>query len=91
MSITLALSKGRIFDETLPLLAALLFGLSYGAPTRPTLAGAGAGLLSGAVAASIYISHCPDDSPLFVAAWFTLAILISTGIGAIAGNRLLRW
>ena len=36
-------------------------GLRFGAPTRPTLAGAGAGLLGGAVAASIYISHCPDD------------------------------
>lgn len=76
---------------SLPILAALLFGLRYGAPTRPTLAGAGAGLLSGALAASLYIAHCPDDSPLFVAAWFTLAIAIATGIGALAGSRLLRW
>jgi hypothetical protein len=76
---------------SLPMLAALLFGLRYGAPTRPALAGAGAGLLSGAVAASLYIAHCPDDSPLFVAAWFTLAIAIATGIGTLAGSRLLRW
>jgi hypothetical protein len=76
---------------SLPILAALLFGLRYGAPTRPALAGAGAGLLSGALAASLYIAHCPDDSPLFVAAWFTLAIAIATGIGALAGSRLLRW
>lgn len=76
---------------SLPILAALLFGLRYGAPTRPALAGAGAGLLSGALAASLYIAHCPDDSPLFVAAWFTLAIAIATGIGAVAGDRLLRW
>ena len=76
---------------SLPMLAALLAGLRFGAPTRPTLAGAGAGLLSGAVAASIYISHCPDDSPIFVAAWFTLAILIATAIGAMAGSRVLRW
>lgn len=76
---------------SLPILAALLFGLRYGAPTRPVLAGAGAGLLSGALAAGIYITHCPDDSPLFVAAWFTLAIAIATGIGAMAGSRLLRW
>lgn len=75
----------------LPMLAALLFGLRYGAPTRPMLAGAGAGLLSGALSASLYISHCPDDSPIFVAAWFTLAILTATGIGAIAGQRVLRW
>jgi hypothetical protein len=76
---------------SLPILAALLFGLRYGAPTRPALAGAGAGLLSGAVAASLYIAHCPDDSPLFVGAWFTLAIAIATAIGALAGSRLLRW
>lgn len=76
---------------SLPILAALLVGLRYGAPTRPTLAGAGAGLLAGAMAASLYISHCPDDSPLFVAAWFTLAIAIATGIGAMAGSRVLRW
>ncbi|ARQ00856.1 NrsF family protein [Pseudorhodoplanes sinuspersici] len=75
----------------MPILAAVLFGLRYGAPTRPVLAGAMAGLLSGALSATLYISHCPDDSPIFVAAWFTLAIAISTGIGALAGGRLLRW
>lgn len=75
----------------LPMLAAILFGLRYGAPTRPALAGAAAGLLSGALSATLYISHCPDDSPIFVAAWFTLAIAIATGIGALAGTRILRW
>ncbi len=76
---------------SLPMLAALLFALRHGAPTRPALAGAGAGLLSGALSASLYILHCPDDSPIFVSAWFTLAIAIATGIGAIAGYRFLRW
>lgn len=76
---------------SLPILGALLIGLRFGAPTQPALAGAGAGLLAGALAASLYIAHCPDDSQLFVAAWFTLAIAISTGIGAMAGPRLLRW
>lgn len=76
---------------SLPILAALLVGLRFGAPTRPALAGAGAGLLAGALAASLYIAHCPDDSQLFVAAWFTLAIAIATGIGALAGSRVLRW
>ena len=75
----------------LPMLAALLFGLRFGAPTRPAFAGACAGLLSGALSASLYITHCPDDSPLFVAAWFTLAIAVVSGIGALAGSRLLRW
>ncbi|MFZ5691911.1 MAG: NrsF family protein [Pseudomonadota bacterium] len=76
---------------SLPILAALLIGLRFGAPTQPALAGAGAGLLAGALAASVYIAHCPDDSQLFVAAWFTLAIAIATGIGAMAGPRILRW
>jgi hypothetical protein len=75
----------------LPMLAAILFGLRFGAPTRPALAGAAAGLLSGALSATLYISHCPDDSPIFVAAWFTLAIAIATCIGALAGARILRW
>lgn len=75
----------------MPMLAALLFALRLGAPTRPTLAGAMAGLLSGALSATLYISHCPDESPIFVAAWFTLAICIVTGIGAAAGRRFLRW
>jgi hypothetical protein len=76
---------------SLPILAALLFGLRFGAPTQPALAGAGAGLLAGALAASLYIAHCPDDSQLFVAAWFTLAIAITTAIGAMTGSRILRW
>jgi hypothetical protein len=75
----------------LPMLAAILFGLRYGAPTRPVFAGAAAGLLSGALSATLYITHCPDDSPIFVAAWFTLAIAIVTGIGALLGSRILRW
>jgi hypothetical protein len=75
----------------LPPLAAILFGLRFGAPTRPAPAGAAAGLLAGALSAGLYISHCPDDSPIFVAAWFTLAIAIVTALGALAGARVLRW
>jgi hypothetical protein len=75
----------------LPMLAAILIGLRAGAPTRPALAGAGAGLLAGALSATLYIAHCPDDSPLFVAAWFTSAIAIVTAIGSTIGARLLRW
>ncbi|HUI21148.1 MAG TPA: NrsF family protein, partial [Methylocella sp.] len=58
---------------------------------RPALAGAAAGLLAGAIGAAFYATHCPDDSPLFVATWYTLAIAFVTAIGAIAGARLLRW
>jgi len=75
---------------SLPLLAAALIGLRHGAPTRPAVAGAIAGLLSAGLAATLYASHCTDDSPLFVASWYTTATLLVTAIGALAGSRVLR-
>lgn len=75
----------------LPMLAAIMIGLRAGAPTRPALAGAGAGLLAGALSATLYIVHCPDDSPLFVAAWFSAAIATVTLVGAAIGSKALRW
>jgi hypothetical protein len=76
---------------SLPLLAGSLIGLRHGAPTRPALAGAMAGLLSAGLAATLYASHCTDDSPLFVAAWYTLATLLVAAIGAFAGSKVLRF
>jgi len=76
---------------SLPILAAALMALRHGAPSRPALAGAFAGLLSAGLAATLYASHCTDDSPLFVATWYTLAIGIITVIGAIAGSRVLKF
>ena len=76
---------------SLPLLAASLIGLRQGAPTRPAVAGAIAGLLSAGLAATLYASHCTDDSPLFVATWYPLATVICMGVGALAGWRFLAW
>jgi hypothetical protein len=76
---------------SLPLLAAALLGLRHGAPTRPAVAGAIAGLLSAGLAATLYAAHCTDDSPLFVATWYTLATALVTAIGALAGSRMLRF
>lgn len=73
-----------------PLIGALV-ALHRGAPSNPALAGAAAGLLAGAIGATLYATHCPDDSPLFVATWYGLAILVVMAIGAIAGSRFLRW
>ena len=56
---------------SLPLLAAALIGLRHGASTRPAVTGAIAGMLSAALAATLYASHCTDDLPLFVATWYT--------------------
>ena len=72
-------------------LAGLLWALRQGAPQNPTAAGASAGLAAAAIAAAIYAWHCPDDSPLFLATWYTIAIAIVTGTGALLGRRLLRW
>src|SRR4051812_14511272 len=76
---------------SLPLLVAALFGLRHGAPARPAVAGAIAGLVSAGLAATLYASHCTDDSPLFVATWYTLATASVTAIGALAGSRVLRY
>jgi hypothetical protein len=76
---------------SLPILAGALIGLRHGAPSRPAVAGAVAGLLSAGLAATLYASHCTDDSPLFVAAWYTIATALVTAIGALAGAKLLKY
>ena len=73
-----------------PLIAAI-FGLRHGAPSNPPLAGAIAGLAAGTFAATLYALNCDNDSPLFVATWYPIAIGIVVAAGAIAGYRLLRW
>lgn len=72
-------------------LALLLFALRSGAPSRPAAAGALAGLVAGGIAAALYAAHCPDDSPLFVAVWYSTAITMLAALGALAGRWLLRW
>lgn len=72
-------------------LAAFLIALRRGAPARPMLAGAVAGLAAGGVAATFYAAHCTDDSPLFVALWYPLAIAILALLGSVAGRWLARW
>jgi hypothetical protein len=76
---------------SMPLLAAALIGLRHGAPTRPAVTGAIAGLLSAGFAATLYASHCTDDSPLFVATWYTIATALVAAIGAVVGTRVLRF
>jgi len=76
---------------SLPLFAAMLWFVKGMAPTEPALAGAGAGLLSGAVATLIYALHCPESSVTFVGIWYVLGIAIPTLVGAALGPRLLRW
>jgi hypothetical protein len=76
---------------SLPLLIAALIGLRHGAPARPAVAGAVAGLVSAGLAATLYASHCTDDSPLFVMTWYTIASALVAAVGALLGARFLRF
>lgn len=72
-------------------LIALIYSMRQGAPSSPAMTGAMAGFASAAIAATLYATHCPDDSPLFVATWYTLAALTVIAAGAFCGRYLLRW
>lgn len=72
-------------------LAIFLLALRHSAPTRPRLAGMVAGLLAGGLAAAFYASHCPDDSPLFVATWYSIATAGLAAVGALLAPHIARW
>jgi hypothetical protein len=76
---------------SLPVLAAALIALRHGAPTRPALTGAVAGLIAGGFGATIYAAYCIEDSPFFLATWYTLAIAGVAIVGGLIGARVLRW
>jgi hypothetical protein len=75
----------------LPTLVATFWALRRLAPTRLTLAGAGAGLFAGAAGAFVYCFHCPEAAAPFIAIWYTLGIALTTAIGAFLGRYALRW
>ena len=72
-------------------LAMFLLALRHSAPAKPALAGAIAGLVAGGIAATFYAAQCTDDSPLFVATWYTIAITALALVGAISAYRFARW
>ncbi|HEX4533609.1 MAG TPA: DUF1109 domain-containing protein [Rhizomicrobium sp.] len=72
-------------------LAGILLAMRTGAVTRPARAGALAGLLAAGLGGALYATHCPDDSPLFVATWYVIAIGAITALGAWLGPKVLRW
>ncbi len=76
---------------SLPPFVGLFVALKRAAPRNEGLAGAIAGIAAGGIGASIYVAHCPDDSPLFVATWYSLAIALVALAGLFAGRRLLKW
>jgi len=74
-----------------PLFVGLMWSFRKFAPTRLRAAGAAAGLTAGAWAAALYGLHCPDDAAIFVFTWYSLGMLLASGVGALLGPRMLRW
>jgi Uncharacterized protein conserved in bacteria len=76
---------------SLPSIVAVFWAVRGMAPVRLRLAGAMAGLLGGAMAATAYCLHCPEMAPPFWSLWYLLGMVVAGGIGALAGPRWLRW
>lgn len=76
---------------SVPAFVAGFWALKGAAPTRLAWAGAGAGLLAGALGALVYALHCPEMATPFLAVWYVVGMAIPTVLGAILGPRLLRW
>lgn len=76
---------------SLPGLFVLQIALRAFGPVQLSQAGFACGLLAGAIGATAYALACPEDSPTFVAVWYTLGIVLTSAVGAISGRWLLRW
>jgi hypothetical protein len=74
-----------------PLLAGLVWAHRTLAPTRPTAAGAAAGLAAGGFAATLYCLYCQQASPTYILTRYTVAIALASAAGALLGRRLMRW
>jgi hypothetical protein len=82
-----------VFIPVLAIPAAIALGAVVRtlAPTRLALTGAAIGAAAGGIGAMAYALHCPVDSIAFVSTWYACGIAISAVLGAVAGQRLLRW
>lgn len=86
-----AICVGRILFLSLPAMILTFIFMRKAAPTRPLLAGAIIGMLSGSVGALAYTLACRNDGLAFVAIWYAAACAILAAVGAIVGHRVLRW
>lgn len=76
---------------SVPVLAAIFWGMRRLAPTRLRLTGLVAGLAAGSTAAALYALYCPETTATFLLGWYSLGILIAGTLGVLSGPRLLRW
>ena len=91
MGINASMCFMSIISLSLVPLMGVIYALRQGAPSSPAGAGAVGGLLAGAVGATVFAMHCTNDSPLFVAIWYALAIGLVATVGLLAGQYVLRW
>jgi hypothetical protein len=80
-----------ILTISVPAFVAVFWALRKLAPTRLTLAGAGAGLLAGGVGASVYAFHCVEYTAPFILLWYTGGMAAAALIGAFISRWALRW
>ena len=80
-----------IAELSVPIFISMMLAMKQLAPTQLRLAGAAAGLLSGASAALVYCLHCPEMGAPFLGIWYLLGMLIPAGFGALLGPKVLRW
>jgi hypothetical protein len=79
-----------MFFAAIPL-AAVLYALRHGAPTRLKLCGAIGGIVAGGIGAAAYAFNCTSDTIPFIAIWYGAAIVICAVIGSQLGPGVLRW
>jgi hypothetical protein len=91
MGHTWAVCSLRIVTLSVPVYLGAVWALRRLAPTRLALAGAAAGLLAGSVGATVYGLYCAETAATFVLIWYTLGIASASALGAVIGQRLLRW
>ncbi len=81
----------RILTISAPVFVIAMLTLRWMAPTRPAAAGAAAGLLAGGLGATVYGLHCQETAAAFTAVWYTAGMALWPLIGALIGQRALRW
>jgi hypothetical protein len=82
---------GRILFLSLPAMILTFVFMRKAAPTQPLFAGAVIGMLSASVGALAYTLACRNDGTAFVSIWYAADCAIMAALGAMMGQRVLRW
>ena len=69
----------------------MFFALKSSAPVNPARTAFLAALFSSALATVIYAFGCTEDSPLFYALWYSVAMFGASLIAGVVGARYLKW